>query len=52
MPNVEMTTDNLLQHLRELGVALHQSEVRCDTIRLDDESFSEFGRSGRSYGRG
>jgi hypothetical protein len=50
-----MATDNLLQHLRELEVALHQSAVRRDAARIDEllhESFAEFGRSGRSYNRG
>jgi hypothetical protein len=50
-----MATDNLLPHLRELEVALHQSAVRGDAARIDEllhESFAEFGRSGRSYSRG
>ena len=49
-----MTTDNLLQHLRELEVALHQPDIRRDPSRLHEllhESFTEFGRSGRSYSR-
>jgi hypothetical protein len=49
-----MDTDNLLQHLHQLEVALHQPDVRCDLARLDEllhESFAEFGRSGRSYRR-
>lgn len=49
-----MPADDLLQHLRELEVALHQSHVREDRARLDEllhESFAEFGRSGRSYSR-
>jgi hypothetical protein len=47
-------TDSLLQHLHELEVALHQPELRRDPARLDEllhESFTEFGRSGRSYKR-
>lgn len=49
-----MDTDDLLHHLRELEVALHQPDVRRDPARLDEllhESFAEFGRSGRSYSR-
>jgi hypothetical protein len=49
-----MATNDLLQNLRELELALHQPEVRRDPTRLDEllhESFSEFGRSGRSYSR-
>lgn len=49
-----MTTEELLQHLRELEIALHQPDVRRDSVRLDEllhESFAEFGRSGRSYSR-
>lgn len=49
-----MDTDDLVHHLRELEVALHQPDVRRDPARLDDllhDSFSEFGRSGRSYNR-
>lgn len=44
----------LLTHLRELEVALHQPDVRRDPIRVDKllhESFTEIGRSGRSYSR-
>lgn len=49
-----MTIDDLLQHLRELEVALHQPEIRRDRTRLEEllhDSFSEFGRSGCSYSR-
>ncbi len=49
-----MATDDLLQHLRELEVALHRPEVRRDPSRVDEllhDSFLEFGRSGRSYSR-
>lgn len=49
-----MNTADLLQHLRELEVALHQPDVSRDPVRLDQllhESFAEFGRSGRSYSR-
>jgi hypothetical protein len=49
-----MDTYDLLQHLRELEVALHQPAVRLDPARLDallHESFAEFGRSGRRYNR-
>jgi hypothetical protein len=49
-----MTIDDLLQHLRELEVALHQPKVRGDRTRLKEllhDSFSEFGRSGCSYSR-
>lgn len=49
-----MATDDLLQHLRELEIALHQPDVRRDPVRPDEllhESFAEFGRSGRSYCR-
>ena len=47
-----MVTDDLLHHLRELEVALHQPDFRYDPARLDQllhESFAEFGRSGRCY---
>ena len=50
---LKMATD-LLSHLRELEVALHQPKVRRDPTRLNQllhNSFSEFGRSGRSYSR-
>ena len=46
--------DELLQHLREREVALHQPGVRADVNRLEEllhESFAEIGRSGRSYSR-
>ncbi|HEY5543688.1 MAG TPA: DUF4440 domain-containing protein [Candidatus Binatia bacterium] len=49
-----MATDDLLHHLRELEVALHQPDLRYDPARLDQllhESFAEFGRSGRCYTR-
>ena len=49
-----MAIDDLLEQLRELEVSLHQTDVRRDPARLDEllhESFSEFGRSGRSYSR-
>ena len=46
--------DALLHELRDLETALHQPDVRNDIHRLEallHGSFSEFGRSGRSYGR-
>ena len=46
--------DELLEHLREREVALHQAGVRADVNRLEEllhESFAEIGRSGRSYSR-
>ena len=49
---LQMSNSDLLKHLCELEVALHQSEVRSDRNRLDKilhESFVEFGRSGREY---
>lgn len=49
-----MNKEDLLKHLRELELALHRPDVRRDPARLDEllhESFAEFGRSGRSYGR-
>lgn len=49
-----MARDDLLIHLRDLEVALHQPDVRSDTERLDEllhDSFVEFGRSGRSYNK-
>ena len=49
-----MTTNDLLKHLRELEVLLHQPDVRRDRERVDEllhESFSEFTRSGRSCSR-
>jgi hypothetical protein len=49
-----MATDDLLQQLRDLEVALHNPDVRCNPARLDEllhDSFTEFGRSGRSYSR-
>jgi len=51
---LQMNTDDLLQHLRGLEVALHQPDVRRDPVRRDQllhESFAEFRRSGRSYSR-
>ena len=50
----QMEMDELLQHLREREVALHQPGVRADVNRLEEllhESFAEIGRSGRSYSR-
>ena len=47
-----MSKDNLLNHLRELEVTLHQSGVRSDPRRLAEllhDSFVEFGRSGQTY---
>ena len=52
---LQMTTDELLQHLKALELALHQPAVRRDAARMDEllhESFTEFGRSGQSYNRG
>jgi hypothetical protein len=49
-----MNPDDLLQHLRELEVALHQPDLRRDPAQLNQllhEPFAEFGRSGRSYNR-
>jgi hypothetical protein len=49
-----LSKDDLLNHLRELEVALHQPSIRSDPDRLEDllhESFTEFGRSGRSYSK-
>ena len=49
-----MSKDDLLNHLRELEVALHQPSIRSDPDRLDTllhDSFTEFGRSGRSYNK-
>ena len=49
-----MATDNLLKHLRELEVILHQPDVRRDPDRVNEllhESFFEFGCSGHSYNR-
>jgi hypothetical protein len=51
---LQMTPDNLLKHLRELEVLLHQPNVRHDRDRVEEllhESFTEFARSGRSYNR-
>jgi hypothetical protein len=50
---LEMATD-LLPHLRELEVALHQPKVRRNPIRLNQllhDSFSEFARPGRCYSK-
>ena len=47
-----MNNSDLFKHLYELEVALHQPEVRSDRNHLDkllNESFVEFGRSGRKY---
>ena len=49
-----MSTDDLLELLRELEVSMHQPEVCSDPVRLDGllhESFFEVGRSGRSFTR-
>jgi len=46
--------DDLLHHLRELEVALHQPSIRSEPDRLDvllHDSFTEFGRSGRSFSK-
>ena len=50
-----MDSRDLLQHLKELELALHQPAVRRDAVRIDEllhESFAEIGRSGRVYNRG
>jgi len=50
-----LTTDELLRHLKEPELALHQPAVRRDVARMDEllhKSFVEFGRTGRSYNRG
>ncbi len=47
-----MDEEDLLNHLRELEVLLHQPQARSDPRKLDEllhDSFIEFGRSGRSY---
>jgi hypothetical protein len=49
-----MATNDLLLHLRDLEVVMHQPKLRSDVDKLDEllhESFTEFGRSGRSYSR-
>ena len=49
-----MAVDDLLNHLRELEVALHHPSVRSDMNRLDEllhPSFVEFGWSGRAYNK-
>ena len=49
-----MPGEDLLAHLRDLEVALHQPGVRSNIVRLDEllhQSFAEFGRSGASYTR-
>jgi hypothetical protein len=49
-----VTDEELLEHLRELEVVLHQPAVRGDRPRLEallHEEFAEFGRSGRRYAR-
>jgi hypothetical protein len=49
-----MARDDLLIHLRDLEVGLHQPHVHSDVGRLDallHDSFLEFGRSGRSYNK-
>ncbi len=49
-----MSKDDLLHHLRELEVALHQPSIRSEPDRLDvllHDSFTEFGRSGRSFSK-
>jgi hypothetical protein len=33
---LQMATDDSMQHLRELKVALHQPDLRRDLIRLDE----------------
>jgi hypothetical protein len=33
---LQMTTDELLQHLKELELALHQPAVRRDAARMDE----------------
>ena len=49
-----MARDDILVHLHDLEVALHQPNIWADTDRLDEllhDSFLEFGRSGRSYNK-
>ncbi len=49
-----MRDDNLLSHLRDLEIALHQPKVRSDARRLEEllhDSFLEIGRSGRRYSK-
>jgi len=49
-----MKTPGLMEHLRDLEVALHQIETRRNRARLDQllhPDFVEFGRSGRTYTR-
>ncbi len=52
MSEPQMSNEELLNHLRELEVSLHQSTVRSNADRLEKllhESFAEIGRSGRSF---
>jgi len=49
-----MNNNHLLKELRELEVELHQPEIRSNTKRLEallHDSFVEFGRSGKIYGK-
>ena len=51
---MRLSKDDLLSHLRELEVALHQPSIRSASDSLENrlhESFTEFGRSGRSYNK-
>jgi len=54
MGSVQMNTNKLLKELRDLEVELQQLAVRSNAERIDallHESFVEYGRSGRSYGK-
>ena len=49
-----MDNNLLLKELRELEIELHHPEVRSSTKRLETllhDSFVEFGRSGKIYGK-
>ncbi len=54
MDGLPLKKDDLLHDLRELEVALHEPSIRSDPDRLDvllHDSFTEFGRSGRSFNK-
>ena len=52
MSELQISEENLLNHLQELEISLHQPSVRSNADRLEEllhESFAEIGRSGQSY---
>ncbi len=54
MSELQMSNEELLNHLRDLEISLHQPSIRSNADQLKKllhESFAEIGRSGRSFGK-